>query len=82
MKYRIEFEKSAIKFIKKQNVKIQQKLLREISRLPVGNDIKKLKGLENHYRLRVGDFRVIYVKINDLYVVKIINIDNRGDVYK
>ena len=82
MKYKIEFEKAAVKFIRKQNAKIQQKLLNEINKLPEGSDIKKLKGLVNHYRLRIGGFRVIYVKINDLFVVKVVNIDNRGDVYK
>ena len=82
MNYKIEFEKAAIKFINKQNAKIQQKILSEINKLPMGNDVKKLKGLVNHYRLRVDDFRVIYTKNNDVYVVKVVNIDNRGDVYK
>ena len=69
MEYKIEFEKAAEKFIKKQNPKVQQKLISLIEQLPVGSDIKKLKGYENYYRLRVGD-------------IKVININNRGDVYK
>ena len=44
-----------------------------------GGDVKKLKG-QAYYRLRVGDFRVLFDR--DGNVVMIVRIDNRGQVYK
>ena len=49
-----------------------------INKLPQG-DVKKLQGQEN-YRLRVGDYRIIFDKNGEiLYIEKI---DNRGQVSK
>lgn len=45
-------------------------------------DIKKLKGLTNTYRIRFGEWRIVY-KINFVEkVVTIVNIEKRGKVYK
>jgi len=48
--------------------------------LPKG-DVKKLKGYE-YYRLRVGDFRVIFTKNDEELVILVIDIENRGQVYE
>lgn len=79
--YKIIIDKAAEKFIRKQDKNTQSRLLKAIYKLPNGTDIKKMQG-NNLYRLRVGNYRILY-SINE--VVKIImieNIDNRGDVYK
>lgn len=80
--YRIIIEKSAEKFIRKQSKPIQQKLYDAIKQLPQGNDIKKLKGFDNRYRLRVNNYRIIYDKYKDKFIIDVIEIDNRGQVYK
>lgn len=81
MKYRIIIEKRAEKFIRKQEKKEQERLLNAISKLPEGTDIKKLKGSEL-FRVRVGNYRVLYTIDEGIKVITIENIDNRGDVYK
>ncbi len=81
MTYKIEIEKKAQKFIDKQD-KIQQKrIYKAIYMLPNG-DTKKLQAKQELYRLRVGEFRFIYIIINDKILIKIIDADNRGDIYK
>lgn len=80
--YKIIIEKSAEKFIRKQPKNIQQNLYDCIKQLPNGNDIKKLKGFKNKYRLRVNDYRIIYNKYNDTYIIDVVDINNRGQVYK
>lgn len=55
-----------------------EKILHESNHLPAG-DVKKLQGEEN-YRLRVGDYRIVFN--NDGFVLYIIRIDSRGLVYK
>ena len=79
--YKIVFEKAALKFIRKQNVDIQTRLLRAIYALPYGADIKKLRGFQHLYRLRVGDIRVIYSIDEEIKIIDIQNIGYRGDVY-
>ncbi len=79
--YKINFEKSAQKFIDKQPKSQRIRLYKAIYKLPEGTDIKKLKGSEL-FRLRVGNYRVIYSVDDGIKVITIENIDNRGDVYK
>ena len=80
----IEFEKSAKKFIAKQPPEQQKRLLKAINGLPENGDIKKMQGYKTLYRLRVGDYRVLYSvnKNGDLVVVTVSDVDNRGQVYK
>ena len=47
--------------------------------LPAG-DVRKLQGIKNGYRLRVGSVRVLFEK--DGSKMHVVSIDNRGDVYK
>jgi len=75
---RIRYSKQAIKFLSRQDQSTRIRIVEAINRLPQG-DVKKLQG-QKSYRLRVGDYRVIFDKNGDiLYIEKI---DNRGQVYK
>ena len=82
MQYRIEIDKRAVKFILKQPKPQQERLLKAIYKLPGAGDIKLMRGYAGYYRLRVGDYRVIYTVNDDVLLVRVIEIGNRGDVYK
>ena len=75
--YKIILSKKAKKFIDKL-----PRLAANIERLPNGEDIKKLKGHSDLLRLRVGNYRVIYTVDHGVLTVYVIDVDNRGDVYK
>ena len=79
--YKIEFEKAAQKFLERQDKKQRLRLYRAIYDLPYGADIKKLKGFDL-YRLRVGNYRILYCIDETIKIITITNIDNRGDIYK
>lgn len=52
-------------------------LERNISGIPV--DIKQIQGEQDTYRIRIGRYRLLFIKINpDILMVKI---DNRNDIY-
>lgn len=73
----ISYSKQAEKFLKKQTPATRDRIRTAIHNLPRG-DVKKLQG-RNGYRLRVGDYRIIFDKNgNVLYIERI---DNRGQVY-
>ncbi|MDE1827194.1 MAG: type II toxin-antitoxin system RelE/ParE family toxin [Thaumarchaeota archaeon] len=43
-------------------------------------DIKKLKGYDNHYRIRVGDYRILFFRESG--TAKVYDVSHRHDVYK
>ncbi|MCM1267743.1 MAG: type II toxin-antitoxin system RelE/ParE family toxin [Bacteroidales bacterium] len=64
--------------MKKQDAVTRNRIRTAIHTLPSG-DVKKLQG-RNGYRLRIGDYRVIFDRNgNVLYIERI---DNRGQIYK
>lgn len=69
------------KFLDNQDKNQRLRLYKAIYKLPDGTDIKKLSG-HNLYRLRVGDYRLLYMVDDEIRLINIENIDNRGDVYK
>ncbi len=79
--YRIKFERAAQKFLDKQDKRQRLRLYKAVYKLPDGTDIKKLRG-HNLYRLRVGNYQILYMIDDEIYLINIENIHNRGDVYK
>ena len=77
--FQIIYSKNAKKFLEKQDKTTQMRLISAIGKLPLEGDIKKLKGIDG-YRLRVGNFRVLF-DINGV-IIDIIDIGNRGQIYK
>lgn len=84
MKYTINIEKLAKKFIVKLPKSEKERVLRAIYQLPEGEDIRPLKGKKNKglFRLRVGDYRIIYTVDNGILTVCVIDAGNRGEIYK
>lgn len=81
IQYQIFIEKKAQKFIKKLPKQDKVRLLKAISELPKG-DIKPMQGHDEYFRLRVGDYRVIYTLDNGNLIICVIDVGNRGDIYK
>ena len=76
---KIEYSEKTVKYINSVD-KLAKKRLREaIEKIPLG-DIKKLQGIENGYRLRVGELRVLFSIEDD--TIYIDNIIPRGQAYK
>ncbi|MEJ6487069.1 type II toxin-antitoxin system RelE/ParE family toxin [Nostoc punctiforme UO1] len=85
MTYEVKFTKGARKMFKKLSQELQDRIQTKIDELviePRPNGVKKLQGEENTYRIRVGDYRVIYDIFDDILLVNIIDIGHRSKVYK
>jgi mRNA interferase RelE/StbE len=79
--FKIVFARDAAKFFIGQSKDQQKRIAKAVSILPKG-DTKKLKGYKDLYRLRVGDYRIIYTIKYDELLVAVLKIANRGDIYK
>lgn len=75
----VHYSKKAVKYINSCDKSTKQRLKNAIEKIPSG-DIKKLRGAENGYRLRVGDLRVLFSAEDE--VIYIENIKPRGQAYK
>jgi mRNA interferase RelE/StbE len=75
-----EYSKQAKKAIGKTDVATKARIRKGILAIPKG-DIKPLKGSPGSYRLRVGNWRILfsYAKEGTVLIEKI---SPRGDVYK
>jgi mRNA interferase RelE/StbE len=84
MKYTILVERYA----QKQILKLDKKVI-PVIKMAIGNladnhrpfGYKKLKG-EDAYRIRVGDYRIIYEIEDDKIIVIVVSVGHRKDIYK
>lgn len=85
MAYRIELLPSAVRDLARLDKTNQQRVGRKISDLadnPRPSGSKKLRDQGNRWRLRIGDFRVVYDIRDELILILILKIGHRRDVYR
>lgn len=82
--YRIELKKSAQKNLTQLPKDVQHRIGEAINALanePRPDGCKKLQGYEDTYRIRIGDYRVIYEVHDGLLLIYVLRIADRKDVY-
>lgn len=87
LKYKVTFSSEAEKNLRKIDRNIARRILTSLAGLsndPFNNsNTKKMKGKEGAiYRLRVGNYRIIYEVINNELIIFVVRIGPRGDIYK
>lgn len=85
MSYQVEFSKAAKKQFRKLPPYIQERVKAKIDELaidPRPNRVKKLQGDDNSYRIRVGDYRIVYEIKDNILLIIVIKIKHRSEVYK
>ena len=85
--YKAILHKDAIKFYKRADTNLRKRINSAIEVIvqnpPYHIHIKKLQGdLSNMYRYRMGDIRILYEIHDDIKVVRIKTIEQRGSAYK
>lgn len=79
--YSIIIKKPAKKFIDRLPKNEKLRIISAIEQLPGSGDIKKLQGTAGYYRLRVGDYRIIYTVDNGKLLICVVDAGNRGQIY-
>jgi mRNA interferase RelE/StbE len=84
MKYTVLIERYAQKQIMRLDKKVIPLIKTAIASLadnPRPYGYKKLKG-EDAYRIRVGDYRIIYEIADDKIIVTVVSVGHRREIYK
>ncbi|MEH2283001.1 MAG: type II toxin-antitoxin system RelE/ParE family toxin [Nostoc sp.] len=85
MSYEVKFSRGAKKQFRKLPIDVQQRIQTKINDLaiePRPNGVKKLQDDDNSYRVRVGDYRVVYEVDDDVLIVTVIKVGHRSEIYK
>jgi mRNA interferase RelE/StbE len=83
--YQVVLSKTAEKSLSKLPSPIVQKIIPVLSSLatdPRPSGCKKLKGFENLWRIRIGNYRVIYSVDDVILLIDVREIGHRKDIYK
>jgi mRNA interferase RelE/StbE len=82
--FKVTFKASVAKDFKKLDRLAAHRIIKVIESLqnnPFPNASKKLVGSEHAFRIRVGDYRVVYIVNKDDREVEIQRVRHRKDVY-
>jgi len=84
MIFQIIWSESAAKKLKKLDKTVAKRIFKKVSELsenPYHSDVTKIIG-DPYFRLRIGDYRVIFDIQNDMLRMLILNVGHRKNVYK
>ena len=84
--YELEYRRQARNYLARLPLKIKSVIVNNLHQLAANPDspsldIDALKG-RGGFRLRVGQYRVIYTRQDDQLIIEVVKIRPRGDIYK
>ena len=86
MKYEVRYTKNAVKQMRSIPQGTRELIFKKVSQLAqnpkAAGQVKALKDEEGHYRLRVGDYRVVYNQEHDALLILVVKVKHRKDVYR
>lgn len=84
--YQVSYKKTAVKALAKMPVGVREKMLAELAAIAADpaqfkGDWKPLSGTP-YWRLRVGGYRAVCQLVDTTWVLWVVRVGPRGDVYK
>ncbi|MEK6938580.1 MAG: type II toxin-antitoxin system RelE/ParE family toxin [Nanoarchaeota archaeon] len=84
--FEIEFSSFAVKFLERADKIVRKRVFIKLEKLsvdPFPTDAKRIVGrTEKVFRIRIGDYRILYVVDYDQNKILISDIDKRSKVYQ
>ncbi len=83
--YRLELKTAAVRGLRNLPQDVQKRVVRKIEALgqnPRPAGVEKLKGLTDLYRLRVGDYRILYQILDKVLLVLVVQVGHRREIYR
>ncbi|MGK7950847.1 MAG: type II toxin-antitoxin system RelE/ParE family toxin [Xenococcaceae cyanobacterium] len=84
-KYQIKFKSSAAKEFRKLDSQIKERIREAVDRLtenPRPSGVVKLKGDDRLFRIRIGEYRIVYEIDDSAKLVRVTRVRHRKDVYR
>ena len=84
-RYSVALKPSAAETLAKLSVKDQRMVAKRIEALaetPRPQGVEKMKGEANLYRVRSGDYRILYMIEDAVLKVLVLTVGNRKDIYR
>jgi mRNA interferase RelE/StbE len=85
MTYAVQWARTTLKQLEKLDRTAQKKIVLAVTKLadnPRPHGVKNLVTRPGDYRLRVGDYRVVYEIHDDRLVVLVVTVAHRREVYR
>mgnify|MGYP001016184608 CR=1 FL=1 len=85
MAYTVQIKPAALKEIQNLPVEVRRRVdaaIQSLENEPRPDGCAKLKGFRDHYRIRVGDYRVLYQVRDRILRVLVVRVGHRGGVYR
>ena len=85
MAYRIELRPAAMRELAKLEMSARRRIaatLRSLEKTPRPPGVEKLQGHDQRYRVRCGDYRIIYQIEDKLLIILVLRIAHRRQVYR
>ncbi len=82
--YRIEWKRSATKELRSLPAHMVQRIVEAVTQLsanPFPPGVRKLSGAQHTYRIREGDYRVVYTVTASTLIIEVIRVAHRKEVY-
>ena len=84
--YRLKYRRQARNYLARLPVRTKTAIINKLHELAANPDnpaldIENLKGRKG-FRLRMGQYRVIYTRQDDQLILEVVKVRTRGDIYK
>lgn len=83
--YNIDFKPSVHKDFRRLPKSVVERVMKRIGKLqeePFPNGVEKLEGADRLYRIRIGDYRVIYEVNTQTLGIMVLYVRHRREVYR
>lgn len=82
--YQIEWKKSAIRELKRIDRSVIPRIINAVEGLsstPLPPGVVKLQGSQRTFRVRIGDYRVIYDLYESVLLIEVVRVRHRKEAY-
>jgi mRNA interferase RelE/StbE len=83
--YNVLLERSAERDLRRLDNNVHDRVIKAIGKLatdPRPPGCRKLIGSKNDWRIRVGDYRIVYEITDEVRIVRVHRVRHRRDVYR
>ena len=84
-RYRVQLDARATRELRRLAERDRTRVLQAANRLgenPRHTGVTRLSGVQGFYRVRVGDFRLIFQINDDVLLVMVVSVGKRGEIYR